>query len=75
MKGADQKIGSTAAQNNLQDLHKDTKENIPKESTLYFLPILTNYQIIRNRPIFTYVPSFDHKKKIITMYDSPPASI
>ena len=64
------KIGSMAAQNILQDLQKDKIKIIPKEPTRCFLFIQTNYQIIRNQPIFASVTIFDHKKKIFNVYDS-----
>ena len=57
------------AQNNLQDLHKDAKKIIPKKPTRYFLFIQVNYQIIRNQPNFEPVQIFNHKNKILTMYD------
>ena len=70
-----EKIGSVVAQNNLQDLHKDIKKLIPKEPTHNFLFIQTNCLRTRNQPTFASVQSFDHKKKILTVYDSLSAEI
>ena len=71
MKGSDEKIGSLVAQKNFQDLHKDTKKIIPKEPTNYFSFIQINQQRKRNQPTFASAQFFDHKKKILTVYDSP----
>ena len=57
------------AQNNLQDFHKDAKKIIPKETTHYFLFIQINYQGPRNQPTFTSTQIFDHKNKILNVYD------
>ena len=75
MKGSDEKIGSMAAQNNLQDLHKDAKNIIPKEPTHYFLFAQINYQRIRNQHTFASAQIFDHKKKILNMHNSLSAEI
>ena len=64
-----------ATQNNLQDLHKEAKNIIPKEPTRYFLFVQINYQIIRNQSTFASAKCFDYKKKIFTMYDSSLAEI
>ena len=70
-----EKNGSMSAQNNFQDLHKDTKKIIPKEPTHYFLLLQINYQRIRNQPFFASAQIFGHKKKILTLYYSPSAEI
>ena len=62
-----------AAQNNLQDLHKDAKKNNTKGTNTLFLFIQTNYQRTRNQPTFASAQIFDHKKKILTVNDSPLA--
>ena len=64
-----------ADKNNLKYYHKEEIDIIPKETTRYFLFVQINYQIIRNQPIFESVQMFDHNKKILTMYDSPPVDI
>ena len=57
------------SQKNFQELHKDAKEIIPKEPIRYFLFIQTNYQRTRNQHIFVSKQKFDHKKKILAIYD------
>ena len=61
------KIGSMVAQKNLQDLHKDAKQIIPKEPTHYFLFIQINYQRKRSQRTFAPARIFDHKNNIITV--------
>ena len=75
MKGSDGKNWINVSQNNLQDLHKDAKKITPKEPTHYSLFIQINYQITRNQPTFASVQIPDHKKKILTVYDSSSAEI
>ena len=75
MEGSDKKIGSIVAQKNLQELHKDAKKIIPKEPSHCFLSIQTNYQKNINQPTFVSAKTIDHKKKILTVYDSPSAEI
>ena len=64
-----------SAQNNLQDLHKDEKYIIPNYPTRYFLFNQINYQRIRNQPTFASTQIFDHKNKILALYNSPLAEI
>ena len=63
------------AKNKLQDLQKDAKYIIPNEPTHYFLFIQINDQRTRNQPTFTSTQIFEHKKKILTVYNSPLAKI
>ena len=63
------------AQKSFQDLHKDAKKIIPKEPKCYLLFTQTNYQRTRNQPTFVSGKSFDHKKKILTVYDLLSAEI
>ena len=69
------KIGSMADQKYLERLAQGLNKIILKETTRYFLFILTNYQRIRNQPTFAYAEIFGHKNKILTMYDSPSVYI
>ena len=64
-----------AAQKTLKEFHKDEKKIVPKEPTNYFLFIQINYQITRNQPTFASAQILDHKKKILTVYNSPSAEI
>ena len=61
------------AQTSLQEFHKNTKKIMPKEPARYFLIIQTNDQKTINQTTFKSVQIFDHKKKIIIVYNSPLA--
>ena len=55
-------------ENNLEDLHKDAKNMMPKEPTRYYLFIQIDYKRTINKPNLTSSHIFEQKKKILTMY-------